>query len=151
MAKKEIADFIFETIKEKLDLQMDSIDNVTTKALHLLGFVGLLFGLIIQSTTIIYSNYYFIPLGLLLIASLLLGISIFQSKYWRDPDPKEFNKSKTYDFKLSRLKQALTANFVANYERNDSLIKNNWMFIYIASFLIFLTILSIGGIVIFNV
>lgn len=86
MDKKSI-DMIYNEVRDKLDLQIISIDNLDTKSSIIIGFIGVMMGVIIGlGKSLSYSIYpfHFCSLLLLLISVVFAFLAYLPKEYRRD-------------------------------------------------------------------
>ncbi|MFH1787914.1 MAG: hypothetical protein ABH834_00865 [Candidatus Altiarchaeota archaeon] len=134
--EKESRDLIFSEIKDRLNFQCSSIDALDTKTSIVLGFIGVILGVLYSSDTA-YNMVSLSGLSLILF-SLVLSILAFRTEgYRRDPEPRPFRDdylSKTEN----EVRQQLMENWIESFESNKKKISRKAKFINIALILLFL-------------
>ncbi len=125
MEEQDSIEFIYQVVKEKVDLAFQNIEHIETKAGILIGFIIGFNGVIISLALNIIERAY-LPLFIISIFSFLsalyLNFNSFKIKrYKRDPNPralmdKYWNKSK------EEITKQLISNLVGCYEYNETVI-----------------------------
>jgi len=130
---------IFKETKEQLDMTFKLADNIRVKASLAMGFVGVLLGILLSSSSL-FSNYMDFECGsiggLLVFISLFLLLDAFivaylgyrietkeEKKYKKPPKPRSLVEIDDFWFsKYEDLMQKLIFQYVDSYEHNKRII-----------------------------
>ena len=126
-------DIIFQEVKEKLNEQLSSIDQISNKFNFTIAFDGLVIAGIIQGFAGKSDVSWLIrgSVVALLSSALFSGLGLLLRKYRRDPDPVKLTE-KYLDKDAEETKKALIGNYTESYNKNTTNIK--WLgFFYILS------------------
>lgn len=121
MEKQDSIEFIYQTVKEKVDLALQDVEHIETKAGMLIGFNGVIISLALNIFERAYLPLFTISI-FLFFAALYLNFNSFKIKrYKRDPSPRAlidryWNKSK------EEITKQLISNLVECYEYNETMI-----------------------------
>lgn len=121
MEEQDSIEFIYQVVKEKVDLALQDVEHIETKAGILIAFNGVIISLALNIFERANLLLFIIGFGSLL-ASLYLNLISFKIKrYERDPKPQVFidkywNKSK------EEITKQLISNLAKNYKYNEAVI-----------------------------
>jgi len=146
----ETLKIIYESVKEQLNLQIQLIDSLDTKAGVLIGFNGIILSIMLTLYNKVFIPLFIVGVIFFLVSMLIAYMGYKTEKFRRDPDPKKLRikySSKT----VREITEVLIDNMIASFEENSNKIKQKAGFInkgFIASemgiLLLFLSII-IGG------
>jgi hypothetical protein len=126
-------DIIFQEVKEKLNEQLSSIDQISNKFNFTIAFDGLVIAGIIQGFAGKSGVSWLIKVSVMafLVSALFSGLGLLLRKYRRDPDPSKL-AAKYLDKDAEKTKKALIGNYIESYSKNTTNIKRLGFF-YILS------------------
>ncbi|KAF5437576.1 hypothetical protein C5S35_03375 [Candidatus Methanophagaceae archaeon] len=133
----ETLDLVYNEVKDALNMQFQSMDELNTKASVIIGFVGVIIGISLQ----LYSqsnSYLFGSCMTLFLISIFFSFSAHKGKRYRKyPEPRAL----TVKYLMGNdktVKKQLIDNFIVSFEDNKTKIEE--IFKYISYSLIFLFI-----------
>ena len=123
MVKKKIPYEIFEKVSEsKVNLQIDSIKELKSRAGVLLGFTALFLSILLTNREIFFTINK-TPLYLILFSFFLFSCCLFVKNYAKSPKPKEFYE-KFKEKPINEIKEHLIQELNQDFEENAKQIKS---------------------------
>ena len=124
----ETLELIYNEVKDGLNTQFQSLDRLNTKASVIIGSVGVIIGLSLQSYP--QSNSYLFGSSMtLLMIGIALSLSACKVKsYRRDPEPRALTIIYLRE-DGKKVKKQLIDNFIASYEDNKTKIEKKVKYI----------------------
>jgi hypothetical protein len=133
----ETLELIYNEVKDRLNIQFQSLDGLNTKASVIVGFVGVIIGISLN----LYSDenlHLFIGSMLLFLGSAFLSFSAYKiGGYRRDPEPRKLTEKYLREDD-KKVKKQLIDNFIQSYEDNKNRIEKKVKYINYSLILLFI-------------
>lgn len=121
MEEQDSIEFIYQTIKEKVDLAFEDIEHIETKAGILIGFNGVIISLALNIVERVYSPLFIASILFFLFALLLNFMSFRTKKYRRDPNPRALME-RYWNSPKREIVEKLIANLAECHKHNEDII-----------------------------
>lgn len=137
---------LFQVTKDELVYQMDVGDKLNTKASTIMGFIGVIVGVIFGFTFYLKSLspqvFYSLKIStLFLIISFIFALFGFKNEVYRyDPEPKKLVEKYLLE-NHEKTMETITYNYVESYEENKKKLVKKARNINISLYLIFLSLI----------
>ena len=130
-------ELIYNEVKDRLNIQFQSLDGLNTKASIIIGFVGVIIGISLN----LYSDenlHLFIGSMLLFLGAAFLSFSAYKVEgYRRDPEPRKLTEKYLREDD-KKVKKQLIDNFIQSFEDNKSRIEKKVKYINYSLILLFI-------------